>query len=72
MSAFKCSVMSDVSLGVSATCMPQTPTIMIACVTRKVTKIGIRTVIDSLTPRRLSTTKNKIAAVSAQTFHDCQ
>ena len=45
------------------------PTIRIACVARKIKKIGIRTVTDSFTLCMLSTIKAPIAAVSIQSLN---
>jgi hypothetical protein len=47
------------------------PAMRIACVARKVTKMGNSTRIDSFTPRRLRMVRKTMAASSTGSFQTC-
>ncbi len=50
---------------------PTLPPIKMTCVRRNVRKTGNRTLIDSLTPRRLRMVSIAIAVSSTGSFHTC-
>ena len=54
--------------GASPRWLPTPPKMRMAWVTRKIPKIGARTLTDSFTPRRFMTTSRTMAAPSAGTF----